>query len=128
MKIIFDETNEYQLKHPTTGELLEDSKGKPMTVELYGKHTSVYKNAVNQSFKRRTAKKDMSNDEIRQENDKLLAACVKGFKNLNIEYADGKFLDPNDVISCFENAFWIRDQVDSAIVDLENFIQTPSKS
>jgi hypothetical protein len=124
MKIIFDETNEYQLKHPVNDEPLENAKGKPMTVEIYGKHTSVYKNAVNAMFKKRTGK-ELTSDETRRQGDELLASCIKQFNNLEIEYADGKLLDPNDIVGCLENAFWIREQIDSEITNLENFLQAP---
>lgn len=125
MKIIFDETSEYQLRHPITKEPLKDGKGRPMTVELYGKHTSVYKNAVNKMFKKREPGEELTSEETRKQGTELLADCIKQFNNLNIEYADGKFLDTNDVVSVLENAFWIRQQVDTAIDDLENFLQTP---
>jgi hypothetical protein len=124
MKIIFDETNAIQLKHPTTGEPLENAKGKPMTVEIYGKHTSTYKNAVNDMFKKRTGK-ELTSEETKRQGNELLACCIKQFNNLDIEYAEGKFLDPNDIVGCLENAFWIREQVDTEITNLENFLQTP---
>lgn len=124
MKIIFDESSSVQLKHPVSGEPLENAKGKPMTVEIYGKHTSAYKNAVNELFKKRSGK-ELSTDETRRQGNELLAACIKQFNNLEIEYEEGKFLDANDPVSCLENCFWIREQVDEEIAELGNFLQTP---
>ena len=124
MKIAFDQTTELQLKHPATDELLDNGKGKPMTVEIYGKHTSQYRNAVNELFKKR-AEKDADDDiDTEAYGIELLARCVKGFKNLNIETETGP-LDPDNIAECFEKAFWIKDQIDRAVVKLDLFIQAP---
>lgn len=131
MKIIFDQTSDLHIKHPITDEplYLTDADGKPikdkpMIAKIYGKHTSEYKNAISSLMKKRSGKKNLSLEESNNQNNELLAACVAGFKNLDIETEYGK-LDPKNVVECFEKAFWLRDQVDSAVVDLENFMQAP---
>ena len=122
MKIAFKESTEFQLVHPITDEPLENAKGLPMMVEIYGKHTSVYKNAINKLLKSSQKNKKAADLQDAQERGlDLLCDCVAGFKNLEIETENGP-LDPKDIRGVLEGAFWIKDQIDSAIVDLENFI------
>ena len=129
MKIAFSESTEIQLVHPITEEPLEDTKGNPMMVEIFGKHTSAYKNALNKLLKasQKKGKKQSSLQEAQKQGLDLLCDCIGGFKNLEIETEDGK-LDPNDIRSVLEDAFWIKDQVDSAIMDLENFTIASKKA
>ena len=129
MKIAFKESTEFQLVHPITDEPLEDSKGNPMMVEIFGKHTSMYKNALNKLLKasQKRGKKQSDLNEAQKQGLDLLCDCIGGFINLEIETEDGK-LDPNDIRSVLEDAFWIKDQVDSAIMDLENFTIASKKA
>ena len=125
MKIAFDPTTELHLLHPITGDKLyadsnQSKPSKPMIAVLYGKHTKEYKNALAKVLKS-SSKKDDLND-AKNKGLKLLVACIKEFKNLDIETENGK-LDPEDPLSVITDAFWIKDQIDGAIMDTENFIQ-----
>ena len=128
MKIAFAESTDLQLVHPITDEPLFNAKGDPMLVEVFGKHTSVYKNALNKLLKssQKKGKKQADLEEAQKQGLDLLCDCIGGFKDLEIETEDGK-LDPSNIRSVLEDAFWIKDQVDSAIVDLENFTQASKK-
>lgn len=128
MKVIFDETSELELRHPVTDEVLKDKKGNAMIAVIYGKHSAAYKNAHNnlvRELQKKGSKNKSSLEDAEEKSLNLIAACVKEFRNLHIEYADGKFLDPNDVLGTLKNAFWIKDQIDRAVFDLENFMQKP---
>ena len=128
MKIAFKALTELQLVHPVTDEPLVNSKGLPMIVEVYGKHTSVYKNALNTLLKSTQKNKKTSDIQDAQKRGlDLLCECIGGFKNLEIETETGK-LDPSCIRGVLEDAFWIKDQVDSAIVDLENFTMASLKA
>jgi hypothetical protein len=131
MKIAFKETTDIQLKHPVTDEMLfcltKDGKPdstRPMVAVIYGKHTSAYKNAYNRLMKsfQKAGKKPLDATETDKRALELLVSCVDKFKNLDIETENGK-LDPNNIEAVLTDAFWIRDQIDRAIVDLENFTQ-----
>lgn len=132
MKIVFKETTEIQLKHPVTDEPLyclnkdgKQDKTRPMLAIIYGKHTSAYKNAYNRLMKsfQKAGKKQLDAAETEKRSLDLLVSCIEGFKNLDIETENGK-LKPDNIESVLTDAFWIKDQVDRAIVDLENFTQT----
>ena len=128
MKIAFKESTDYQLLHPVTDEPLVDAKGEPMLVEIFGKHTSVYKNALNKLLKSsQSSKKTISIEDSQSRGLDLLCECIGGFKNLDIETETGK-LDPKNVRSVLEDAFWIREQVDAQIVNLENFTMASKKA
>jgi len=124
MKIIFKESSEVQLRHPVTDEpLFADAAGKkPLIAEIYGKHTKAYKNAFTKMLRVDSKRnKTPSAQETAKRGMELLTACVVGFKNLeNLETENGK-VDPTDIAGTLESVFWIKDQVDQAIVDLENF-------
>jgi hypothetical protein len=125
MLIAFSETAEYQLKHPSTDEPLVDKAGKPMIAVIYGKQSSQYKNASNamlKKVKKHGNKKDVSLDDIENDAIELIAACVKEFKNLHIEYLPGEFLDPKDIQGTLTKAWWIREQLNKEIVNLSNFL------
>lgn len=129
MKIIFNETTDLQLVHPITREPMLDTKKKPMTVVIVGTQTSTYKNArdkIVRAAKGKANNKDIKNLSLSEMEDKaidMLVPCILEFKNLHVEYEDGKFLDSKDIKSVLVNAFWIKEQIDEAIADRENFIQ-----
>ena len=128
MKIAFNETTDLQLVHPVTDEPLENSKGQPMIVKIFGKHTSQYKNALNKLLKSTQKNKKASDLQDAQKRGlDLLCDCIDGFKNLEIETETG-VLDPSDIRGVLEDAFWVKDQIDSAIVDLENFTMASKKA
>lgn len=127
MLISFNETAEYQLKHPITDEPLVDAKGNKMIAVIYSKQSSQYKNASNAMLKKVKAqgKKDVSIDDIESDAIELISACVKEFKNLHIEYYDEsgvlQHYDPKDIKGVLTHAFWIREQLNREIVNLSNF-------
>jgi len=135
MKIIFNDTADLQLLHPVTKEPLSLGKGKPVVAIIYGTHTSAYINVVNEAKRDALNKRLASGDEekseavtladIEKEQDNqldFLCACVKGFKNLEIETENGK-LDPNDIRGVLSKTHWIKNQIDLAVVKDDLFLQ-----
>lgn len=122
MKIAFKDTFDLQLKHPITGELLEDENG-PVIITLYGKHTHVYKNAMVEMV-RESRGKDLSEGEADELVNKMMVKFVAGFKNISaIETENGR-LDSGSPIDVIQ-VFWIKEQIDKAIQDLESFMLAP---
>lgn len=130
MKIAFKETTDIHLKHPVTDEPLyclasdgKPDKARPMLAVIYGKHTSVYKNAYTRLMKsfQLAGKKQVDAAETEKQAMELLVSCVDKFRNLDIETENGK-LNPDNIESVLTDAFWIKNQIDRAIVDLENFM------
>ena len=129
MKIAFAESTELQLVHPITDEPLEDAKGNPMTVTVFGKHTSTYKNALNKLLKssQKKGKKQTDLSEANEQGLTLLCDCIGGFKNLEIETENGK-LDPSNIRSVLEDCFWIKSQIDEEVMNLEAFTDSLKKT
>jgi hypothetical protein len=130
MKIVFKDSTELQLVHPVTDELLvTEDKGLPMLVEIFGKHTDIYKNALNKLLKasQKRGKKQTDLMDAQKQGLDLLCDCIGGFKNLEIETENGK-LDPSNIRSVLEDCFWIKEQIDSAIMDLEAFTDNSKKT
>lgn len=124
MRIAFNETTELQLKHPVTGQDLINSKDKPMIAVIFGKHTSAFQDVMDAM--KENQEKDLTPQETRIEAVKLLSKCVKEFKNIEIETENGA-VDGKDNQSCL-GVFWIKEQVDSGVMDKELFLQPSNES
>lgn len=129
MRIAFKEATEIHLTHPVTGEPLyclnpdgTPDTSRPMVAIIYGKHTSVYKNAYTRLMKsfQKAGKRQIDAAEADKQAMDLLVSCVDRFRNLDIETENGK-LNPDNIEAVLADAFWIKNQIDRAIVDLENF-------
>lgn len=150
MKIAFNETHTIHLKHPLSGKLLfkpkksknelVDDITKPVEVTVYGKHTSVFKNAEANAMKAALLAKaddpDMDQDSvaeiIKAKTKSIMAVCIKEFVNIDcIDIStdpDGTdYLSNDDKEKCIEQS-WIYEQIDRELVKLENFTVKPSNS
>lgn len=122
-----EDTYNLHLRHPVTDELLYDGddQDKPVTITLYGTGSKQYRNAVNamQNRQLKRGKKQPSAEVLREEGAELLVACSAGAQNLSYQ---GKALDNDAVFRQLYNdpsLIWIREQVDSAIGDVANFLK-----
>lgn len=116
-----------QLRHPVSDELLfaDEDKKQPVSIVLYGTSSKQYRNAVtamqNRALKR--GKKQPTAEQMREESVELLVACSE--KAINLSYK-GEALD-ND--AAFRDLYsdpsfsWLKDQVDSALGDVSNFLE-----
>lgn len=120
------DTVELQLRHPVTDELLfaDEAKTKPVLVVLYGSSSKQYRNAItamqNRSLKR--GKKVVSAEVMREEGIELLVACSE--KTVNLSYK-GKPVDNDDAFREIysDPAYsWLKDQVDTGLGDVANFL------
>lgn len=116
-----------QFRDPETDELLyEDAeKKKPVTVDLYGPGSSVYRNSVialqNRQLKR--GKKQMTAELLREESVELLAASIAGSSG-NIEY-NGEVVKSKEqwIELLSDNSLeWLREQIATAQGDVTNFL------
>lgn len=116
-----------QFRDPETDELLyEDAeKKKPVTVDLYGPGSSVYRNSVialqNRQLKR--GKKQMTAELLREESVELLAASIAGSSG-NIEY-NGEVVKSKEqwIELLSDNSLeWLREQIAAAQGDVTNFL------
>ena len=116
-----------QFRDPETDELLyEDAeKKKPVTVDLYGPGSSVYRNSVIalQSRQLKRGEKQMTAELLREESVELLAASIAGSSG-NIEY-NGEVVKTKEqwIELLSDNSLeWLREQIATAQGDVTNFL------
>jgi hypothetical protein len=123
----FKDTYVLHLKNPETDELLfeDEAQELPVTVTVYGKSSTRYRNAVaamqNRELRRKAKKEVATAEQLLKESLDLLVAC-SATSTLEL---DGEVVDNK---AAFEKLYsntelsWVRDQVDAAIGDDSNFL------
>lgn len=126
-KLKTKDTTAVQLRDPATDELLyaDDAKTQAVQVNIFGPGSSAYRNATlemqNRQLKR--GKKQISAEVLREESVDLLVACTESMEN--IEH-NGAVVTTKEQIKAVYNdpqLGWLKDQVDSALGDIANFLQ-----
>lgn len=123
MRIAFTETTVLKLKHPITEKPLINSKGESMSAVIYGRHTPIFQDVMDEM--KINQEKELSAEDNRKEALKLLSLCVSEFRNIELETESG-VIDGASIESCL-GVFWIKEQIDSAVMDRELFLE-PSKA
>ena len=121
------DTTELQLRHPVSDELLfaDEAGTKPVSIVLFGTSSKQYRNAItamqNRQLKR--GKKQVSAEVLREESVSLLVACSS--KALNFTYKDSAVNDDEAFRTLYSDPAysWLKDQVDSALGDVSNFLE-----
>jgi hypothetical protein len=122
-----DKAVEIELKHPATRE------GLGMFISVFGRDSKVFKeketarhNAdIRRAFaaeKKGRVADPKTAEEIKAEGTDLLVACTAGFRGLIMGGKELVF-SPAVATELYTSHPWIREQVDSAVVDLELFIK-----
>lgn len=130
----FSTTTDIVIKHPVSGIELEHEDGRKLTVTVYSPESKEYADAINKSADR-TANvnlKKLSSEEKREFTAMLLADCVKSFNNFDDVDLGNGLIDPKDKKGILRSHKWLRDQIDTEMGDLGNFVvqdtQTKKKS
>ena len=114
-----------ELKHPSTGEILDNEDGSVMTISRYAPHSKEYKAAVNKETDKKLkvaqAKKKfmLTAEELEKTGIKLLAETTFDW---NITYG-GKQPDFSIELAedIYTEVFWIREQLEEAESDYLDF-------
>lgn len=120
------DTFELSLRHPVTDELLyaDEDKKLPLKAILFSTSSKQYRTAMNAMQNRRLKrKKDATAEVLQEEGVELLVACSDKILNMTFE---GEAVDNPAAFRALysETGFeWLRQQVDSALGDVSNFIQ-----
>lgn len=138
--IASDKGARIEITHPTTG------KGLGMFITVLGKHSNTFRDIVKARVDARFQAESMAAqkgkpvptltaDKAERESLELLAACtvswdteIKDGDKVEVKpqwFFEGQWIDCNvpNAIKVFNQILWIREQVDNAIGDLENFIE-----
>ena len=115
------------LTHPATGELLyaDEEKTKPVQIVLWSTSSKAYRAASNAAQNRRLKRKskEMTAELAREEGVEILVACSQRGENFTY---NGEALDNPDAFRRMysdDKFSWIKEQVDSYVSDLANFIK-----
>ena len=119
------DSDNLQLRHPVTDELLFDDDKNPVEIVICGTASKQYRTAVtamqNRNIKR--GKKTPSAEVMREEGIDLLVAC--SIKANNLVLPDGSPIDNPDAFRTLysDPAFdWLKAQVDAGLGDVSNFL------
>lgn len=121
------DTVELQLRHPVSDELLfaDEEKTKPVAIVLFGTSSKQYRNAITamQNRQLRRGKKAVSAELMREESVNLLVACSD--KAVNFTYKGNTVADEDAFRALYSDPAysWLKDQVDSALGDVSNFLE-----
>jgi hypothetical protein len=113
-----EDGNEMALVHPVTGEELGGY------ITLAGADSQRFERAQSEAVKLRVRKrqKSMTTGDIKEENIRLLVACVTGWRNIRVDGEDWP-CNPVYVKKFFTRFPWAREQALAYIHDLDNYLQ-----
>ena len=121
------DTVEVILRHPQTGETVNNEDGSEMTITVYAPHSKEYKAALyKQTNKRIKAASKKGRTEITAEEIETSALTLLSevVKDWDITYGGEKpKLTLTKVREVFTEVFWIKDQVEEAVATTEFFTQ-----
>ena len=107
------------LTHPNTGEVLTNDSGTDMTITVYANHSKEYKAALHKQQDKRIAavqkgnESNISSAQLEKDVITLLATITKEW---DITYnKETPKLNEATAKSLYEDVFWLKDQVESAL-------------
>jgi len=113
------DTAEVTIKHPKTGEPLD------MVVTVAGNASEEYRKVRTELAKRRIeSTRSITVEELETSAMRLLVACVKGWKGIQMAGVDYPYSAANakELLSN-PGYFWLKEQIETAVGDVANFIQ-----
>lgn len=118
----FDDYATLQLRDPITDEVLTDNDGNPVTITLYGRDSSVYRQAENREANKRLSKRKFkaTKEQLDASGLEILAACTKDWSGIEWE---GELMScsQDNARKLYKAAPWVREQVDEFVDDRANF-------
>jgi hypothetical protein len=120
------DTIEVELKHPITGEALNNEDGTPMTITLHATHSKEYKSVMHEQTNRRlklagaTGKVDITSEELEENTLEVLSKATKSW-DLTFD-AEKPELTLDTAKKLYTEVFWIKDQLDEGISNSVGFM------
>jgi len=115
------------IKHPATGDTLQNNDGTDMTITICAPHSKDYKKVLHEITNKRLkkmqskGKNDVTAEELEEGSLEVLAKTTRAW---NITY-DGESpkLTVTKAKEVYERVFWIRSQIEGAIEDSLDFMK-----
>ena len=121
------ETTDVELLHPSTGEVLLNDDGTPMTITVYGQYSSTYKavshaqqNKRLMKAQRTGGKMNLNAEELEAAAMDLLVKCTAGW-NITLDKKPEDF-SHDKVRQVYQEYPWVREQVDAVFGDTRAFL------
>lgn len=123
------DTMELHLRHPATSELLyaDEEKTKPVSITLHGKSSKPYRTVVtamqNRNLRRKQKGEKASAEQMLEEGLEMLVSISADSDNLSVDGKPVKTPEQFRKLYSTPKLFWVKEQVDEAVVDVSNFLE-----
>ena len=119
------DTTKVHLTDPSTDEKLFDEAGNAVSVEIYGKASKAYRQALSVLSRKSLQRKgkQQSFETNVEDNIDLLVTISKAAHNFEMDGAPVNSPEAFKALYNNPNLFWIKDQVQAALDDNANFTQ-----
>lgn len=117
-----------EVVHPTTGAVLLQSDGKPISVMLAGEDSDRYRKADRRISNRRLATASTGRrvrataEGIEADRLEVLVACTISWEGIGFDGGE-KECTPESAREAYKKLPWLREQADAFIVDRANFLK-----
>lgn len=109
------------IRHPITGKPDPDGG----EIDIYGKDSSVYRNAQTEAFKKAAAAKEKESDnfDANAAAIAIYAECIKDWRNIKMGDDDIECTHENKLMILTDERFlWLQDQIEEHLTNRANFI------
>jgi hypothetical protein len=126
------DTTTVTLQHPATGKALLNADGTTMTVVLHGPYSERYKSVLRDQQQRRMTemgrgtRPTMTPDEIDSFANELLVRCIEDW-SITLEGDDKLPFSREAVESVLEEFPWMKDQINSVMGNIADFLEPPRR-
>ena len=116
-----------EIKHPTTGDILKNDDGTPMTITVLAPHSKEYKKIQHEQISKRLKKAQKSKSQDVDYSDieeATLDVLSKATKAWDITFGGEKpKLSVAKAKSIYDEVFWIKNQIEEEVSDSLDFIK-----
>ncbi len=119
---------EMKVMHPTSGAVLVQDGGKPITIILVGEDSERHRRAVrvnsDRRLKRQTSGRpvQMTAEELENDSLELVVSCTIGWSGVVLDGVEVPF-SVDSARMVYKRLRWLREQVDAFIYDRSNFLK-----
>jgi len=119
IKVVENGTN-MQIVHPTTGEPLYDEENKPVTLELVGQDSDIYRKISNRITNKRAKMRPgrLTAERIESDTLEIIEACTTGWSNNLVLNGE----QPQTAKEIYQRRKWLREQAEQHIHDRANYL------
>lgn len=121
-----------EVLHPTTGAVLTQEDGKPISLTLAGRDSDRYQRAARATRNKRLKAQQsgrtaqISAEEMENDSIETIVSCTIGWEGICVDGATLPF-SPDNARLLYKRLPWLLEQADAFIVDRANFLKASPK-